>query len=170
MTPRSPRTYITDHEALASLLDDLAYDLARRVTVTDLINAVSAAEHALRHSYGIPKRLWTSAVALRVDPLRNRQERATTGSGKHLAVEVVLRYSARRGWWIDLDACSIREARAASPDTSTDAFLVLIDVPLAARYTPQVLRESMAIPSTITPHDVEELVSEVEDFLAGAHR
>lgn len=170
MNTRTQRTYITDHEALASLLNELAYDLARRVTVTDVINAVATAEHALRFTYGIPKRLWTRAVALRIDPARNRQESSTTGSGKHLAVEVVLRYSARRGWWIDLDACSIREARAASPDTASDVFLVLIDVPLGASHTPLALRMNTPLPSTITPHDVEGLVSEVEDFLAGAYR
>lgn len=98
------RIYVTDTEALTTALDTIAGRVERRVEVKDVEFAVKRAEATLTGILGIPKKQWSQGISLRVNPVRNRQPGVNAYRYRATAVEVVLRYAAAKGWYVDEDA------------------------------------------------------------------
>jgi len=91
--------YVTDAAAVEALLESTNPRVQRRVTLADVQRAVQAAESKLGRVMGIAKKDWKDVV-LTVSPERNRQPSVGAYTYRASAIEVVLRYRVRGGWYI----------------------------------------------------------------------
>lgn len=113
--------YLTDVAAVEALLASTNPRVQRRVTVEDVQRAVQAAEKQLTGVMGTPRKDW-KGVTLIVSPERNRQPGVGAYTYRASAIEVVLRYRVRGGWYI-VDAFKT-DARNDNKANSRDWFLL----------------------------------------------
>lgn len=91
--------YVTDVEAVEALLVSTSPRVQRRVNLADIQRAVQAAESKLGRVMRIAKKDW-KGVTLIVSPERNRQPSVGAYTYRASAIEVVLKYRLRGGWYI----------------------------------------------------------------------